>query len=236
MNSLLTVIQVYLPAICGIVPDDMVRAIRAFLDFCYIARRNIIDAHSLVELENALDRFRHYREVFVLAKVRPGGISLPRQHAIFHYPSHIRNFAALNGVCTSITESKHIVAVKRPYRRSNKHNALGQILLTNERIDKLAAARVDFGARGMLQGTVMEQALQRYEELCLYLFPPSFQNWLTNLFTDEAEEDSEMEVDEVPSFDADADENEREDNNDNDGAVDGPRTDGDVFFARHFRE
>ncbi len=77
MNSLLTVIQVYLPAICGIVPDDMVRAIRAFLDFCYIARRNIIDAHSLVELENALDRFRHYREVFVLAKVRPGGISLP---------------------------------------------------------------------------------------------------------------------------------------------------------------
>ncbi len=140
----------------------MVRAMRAFLDFCYLVRRDIIDEYGLREIRNALERFRHYREIFVITGVRPDGISLPRQHSIFHYPSHIENFASPGGVCTSMSESKHIVAVKKPYRRSNKHNALFQILLTNERNDKLAAARADFTARGMLEGSCLEEAHHQY--------------------------------------------------------------------------
>ena len=49
-------------------------------------------------------------------------------------------------------EAKHIVAVKKPYRRSSKNQALGQIILTNQRLDKLAALRVELSARGMLSG------------------------------------------------------------------------------------
>jgi hypothetical protein len=67
----------------------------------------------------------------------------------------IRAFGAPNGLCSSITESKHIKAVKEPWRRSNRFEALPQILLTNQRLDKLAAARVDFAERGMLQGTCL---------------------------------------------------------------------------------
>ncbi|KAF8881638.1 hypothetical protein BD779DRAFT_1445352, partial [Infundibulicybe gibba] len=52
----------------------------------------------------------------------------------------------------SITESKHIKAVKQPWRRSNRNKPLGQMLLTNQRLDKLAAARIEFKARGMLDG------------------------------------------------------------------------------------
>lgn len=155
--------KVYLPAIYGIVPDDMVRAFRAFLEFCYLVRRNVIDGNCLREIENALERFRHYREIFVITKVRPEGISLPRQHSIFHYPTNIRNFASPGGTCTTLSESKHIVAIKRPYRRSNKHNALFQILITNERLDKLAAARINFTSRGMLDGTCLDEALKVYE-------------------------------------------------------------------------
>jgi hypothetical protein len=44
----------------------------------------------------------------------------------------------------------HITAVKKPWRRSSKHHALGQMLQTNQRLAQLAAARVDFEARGML--------------------------------------------------------------------------------------
>jgi len=65
--------------------------------------------------------------------------------------SLIREFGAPNGLCSSITESKHIKAVKEPWRRSSRFEALGQMLLTNQRLDKLAAARVDFKARGMFQ-------------------------------------------------------------------------------------
>ena len=128
----------------------MMRAIRAFLEFCYIARRNIIDTPSLKELEDALSRFHQYRTIFEDCGVRTEGFNLPRQHFLIHYPALIRSFGAPNGLCSSITESKHIKAVKQPWRRSSRYKALGQMLLTNERLDKIAACRADFKNRGML--------------------------------------------------------------------------------------
>ena len=78
------------------------------------------------------------------------GFSLPRQHSLVHYHNNIKNFGAPNGLCSSITESKHIAAVKRPWRRSSRYKALAQILKVNERLDRLAAARADFALHGML--------------------------------------------------------------------------------------
>ncbi|KAF9233079.1 hypothetical protein BU15DRAFT_90481 [Melanogaster broomeanus] len=141
--------KVYINAIEGYVPDDMIRAFHAFLKFCYIARHDIITEDTLEDLEDALNHFHEYREIFVSTNVR-SNFALPRQHAMKHYPGLIHLFGAPNGLCSSITESKHIQAVKRPYRCSSKFNALKQILLTNQRIDKLAASLVDFTARGML--------------------------------------------------------------------------------------
>lgn len=69
-----------------------------------------------------------------------------------HYRYLIELFGAPNGICSSITESKHIKAVKEPWRRSSRHAALGQMLVINQRIDKLHASRVDFKSRGMLEG------------------------------------------------------------------------------------
>jgi hypothetical protein len=152
---------VYLPAIEGHVPQEMVQALRAFLEFCYIARRDILDTNSLRELEDALERYHTYRQIFQECGIRPDGFNLPRQHSLLHYLQLIRDFGAPNGLCSSITESKHIKAVKEPWRRSSRFNALSQMLLTNQRLDKLAAARVDFARRGMLQGTCLDWASSR---------------------------------------------------------------------------
>lgn len=137
----------------------MVQATRAFLEFCYIARRDILDTKSLSELEDALKRFHAHRKIFQECGVRADGFNLPRQHSLTHYHQLIREFGAPNGLCSSITESKHIKAVKEPWRRSNRFNALGQMLLTNQRLDKLAAAQVDFVHRKMLDGTSIDWAL-----------------------------------------------------------------------------
>ncbi|KAF8443671.1 hypothetical protein L210DRAFT_3643262 [Boletus edulis BED1] len=72
-----------------------------------------------------------------------------------HYPALIRQYGAPNGLCSSITESKHIKAVKQPYRRTNRHNALGQMLVCNQRLDKLVAIHTDFKEQGMLKGTCL---------------------------------------------------------------------------------
>ena len=159
-NMFVYAVQVYLPAIEGHVPDEMVKAMRAFLDFCYIARRDIHDTQSLAAMDDALHRFHHYREIFRTTGVRDD-FNLPRQHSLIHYLKLIRAFRAPNGLCSSITESKHIKAVKEPWRRSSRFNALSQMLLTNQRLDKLAAARVDFANRGMLKGTCLSSVLDQ---------------------------------------------------------------------------
>lgn len=148
-----------MPAIEGYVPVEMTRAIRAFLEFCYIARRNVIDTQSLGELEEALSRFHHYCTIFQDCGVRTDGFNLPRQHFLIHYMALIWAFGAPNGLCSSITESKHIKAVKQPWRRSNRYKALGQMLLINERLDKIATCRADFTSRGMLNAPSPGKAL-----------------------------------------------------------------------------
>jgi len=119
------------------------------MDFCYIVCRNDIDESALEKIEELIRRFHHYREAFRMSGVRDN-FSLPRQHSIVHYPAHIILFGAPNGLCSSITESRHITAVKKPWRRSNRYNALSQMLLINQRLDKLAALRVDLVKRGFL--------------------------------------------------------------------------------------
>ncbi|KAF7344723.1 hypothetical protein MVEN_01633000 [Mycena venus] len=142
--------KVYLPAIEGHVPPQMVRAFSAFLDFCYLVRRNVIGEATLNAINEALARYHHERLIFEESGVCPNGFCLPRQHSLTHYHDLITQFGAPNGLCSSITESKHIKAVKEPWRRSSRHNALEQMLTINDRLDKLAAARVDFTERGML--------------------------------------------------------------------------------------
>jgi hypothetical protein len=148
----------------------MVQALQALIEFIYIARRDIIDSNSLKALDEALTRFHKYREIFRESGVRPTGFNLPRQHSLIHYYKLIRAYGAPNGLCSSITESKHIKAVKEPWRRSNRFDALSQILLTNQRLDKLAASRVDFADRGMLQGTCLSYILEKLgmSSICSY--------------------------------------------------------------------
>lgn len=156
--------KVYLPAICGLVPDEIVKAIGAFLDFCYLVRRNDFDDTTLSNLDTALARFHQHREIFKTSGVRPKGFSLPRQHSLMHYRRNIELFGAPNGLCSSITESRHITAVKKPWRRSNHYKALGQMLVTNQRLDKLSAARADFVARGMLSPSLSPVASPDIED------------------------------------------------------------------------
>lgn len=128
----------------------MVKALAAFLDFCYLVRHPSINQDQLFAIQEALDRFHRYRKVFERTGIREKGFSLPRQHAMVHYVGHIIAFGAPNGLCSSITESMHIRAVKKPWRRSSRNNPLPQMLSTNTRLSKLAAFRRSLINRGML--------------------------------------------------------------------------------------
>jgi hypothetical protein len=85
----------------------------------------MIDEDTLALMEDTLDHFHHYWGVFLQVGVHPTRFSLPQQHLLSHYYHLIRLFGAPNGLCSSITESKHSKAVKKPFQHSNRCNALG---------------------------------------------------------------------------------------------------------------
>ena len=225
--------EVYLPAIEGHIPRDMVRALRAFLEFCYIARRNVQDTQSLAALSDALERFHKYRVIFTECGVRTDGFALPRQHSLVHYLALIRAFGAPNGLCSSITESKHIKAVKEPWRHSSRFEALGQMLLTNQRLDKLAASRVDFTKRGMLNGTCIERTLATLS-MYPYIHLVSYnadEVPLVNCPGRASEDDGD-----AAAAAADDDDNDDDDDDDDDETVAGPKVLAHVDLAKTVRE
>ncbi|KAJ6551983.1 hypothetical protein B0H10DRAFT_2169848 [Mycena sp. CBHHK59/15] len=121
--------KVYIPVIEGHVPVQMLCTFSVFLNFCYLVRHNIIGEATLIAIDAALARYHVECKIFEES-----------------------GFGAPNGLCSSIIESKHIKAIKEPWRQSSRYEALQQMLTINDRLDKLAAARVDFTEWGMLSG------------------------------------------------------------------------------------
>ncbi|TFK61918.1 hypothetical protein BDN72DRAFT_863235 [Pluteus cervinus] len=128
--------KVFVPALDGLVPEGMVRTVSTFMEFCYLARRSIINTKDLEVMEAVLDDFHRQREIFKHEGIR-ADFNLPRQHSLRHYRLQIQRFGAPNGLCSSITESKHIKDVKEPWRRSNRNQPLGQMLTTIQRTAQL---------------------------------------------------------------------------------------------------
>ena len=130
----------------------MLKCLAAFMNFCYLVRCNANTSDMLCEIKNALAQFHHHREIFIQTGVCID-VSMPRQHALKHYPCAICLFGSPNGLCSSMMESKHIKAVKEPWRRSNQYKALVQMLRTNSRLDKMLFSKRTFAAQGMMSGS-----------------------------------------------------------------------------------
>ncbi|KAI9436783.1 hypothetical protein BJY52DRAFT_1130347 [Lactarius psammicola] len=143
--------KVFLAAIAGYAPSVMVRCVAAFMDACYIARQNAISSLSLEHFQDCVQTFHQLRTVFVEEGVHTA-LSLPRQHALKHFYYAIHLFGSPNGLCSSITESKHIRAVKEPWRRSSRYLALTQMLKTLQRMDNMTTLHRRLEDSGMLQG------------------------------------------------------------------------------------
>jgi len=151
--------EVYLLAIAGHVPPGMAHALSSFLDFCYLVQRSVLNEVTLDAINAAVACFHQEHTVFITSGVRIH-LSLLCQHAMVHYCKLIELFGAPNGLCLSIMELKHIRAVKEPWQCSNRFNALGQMLVMNQRLNKLAAAWRWFTEHGMLDGPLLPVGME----------------------------------------------------------------------------
>ncbi|KAH9069689.1 hypothetical protein EDB83DRAFT_2505890 [Lactarius deliciosus] len=150
--------KVYLGAIAGYLLSAMVRCISRFMDACYLARQNAISRSGLDRFRESVVQFHELCNIFITSGVRTS-ISLPHQHALVHYHLSIQLFGSPNGLCSSITESKHIKAVKEPWRRSSRYKALSQMLQVLLRLEKISALRCLFGTTASnMAGTTVEDS------------------------------------------------------------------------------
>ncbi|KAG1737098.1 uncharacterized protein EDB91DRAFT_1249743 [Suillus paluster] len=134
--------------------DHRIAAVASFAGL-----RRFPDGHNFKQWTG--DDSKALMKVFILAIK---GHIPEDMHSMYHYADMIQLFGALNGLCLSITELKHIKVVKNPWQWSSKNNALGQMLLTNQHLDKLAASCIDITARGTLDGSVLSRAVTNLHE------------------------------------------------------------------------
>ena len=93
----------------------MVQAMATFLDFCYLIRQPVFTPEVLDKIDAALNTYYRFREIFREAGILERDGFPIKQHTVVHFRHLIEEYGALNTICTSITESKHIDAVKKPY-------------------------------------------------------------------------------------------------------------------------
>ncbi|TFK19711.1 hypothetical protein FA15DRAFT_659672 [Coprinopsis marcescibilis] len=116
--------KVYLAAIVGFVPDDMVKCIAAFLNACYIFRRNVITWAALELAKLELAKFHAYREIFIETATRTTSVRVTKRSLLIYYR----------------------VKTHRCCERA-------MMLVTITRLDKLHALRQIFAEYGMLAGS-----------------------------------------------------------------------------------
>jgi hypothetical protein len=131
------------------------------MNCCYIVRRNTITTSDITRFRQHLTDFHTFRQIFITTGVRKD-VSLPRQHSLMHYPEAIERFGSPNGTCSSQTEAKHILVVKKPWQRSSHKDPLPQMIGTITRLDKFTALRRVFKQRGLLMGSITEHMAQQF--------------------------------------------------------------------------
>ena len=125
-----------LPLRGGLSPVRLVRAVRAILDFLYLAQYPAHTSDTLILLQNALRRFHANKAVFVDLGIREH-FHLPKLHSLDHYLHSIQLFGTTDNYDTQYTERLHIDFTKDAYRATNRKDEFPQMTIWLERREKM---------------------------------------------------------------------------------------------------
>ena len=117
-------------------PSRMIRVVRAFLDFLYLARLPLQSSKTLHLLDQALQSFHDNKSIFVDMGIREN-FKIPKIHACRHYASSIKLFGTVDNYNTQQTERLHIDFAKEGYRASNTKDELPQMTAWMDKQEKL---------------------------------------------------------------------------------------------------
>ena len=117
-------------------PVRLIRAVRALLDFLYLAQYPVHTNETLRALDDALNRFHANKEIFVDLGVQEA-FKIPKLHSLRHYNESIKLFGTTDNYNTQATERLHIDYAKDAYRATNAKDEYPQMTRWMERQEKL---------------------------------------------------------------------------------------------------
>ena len=124
------------PLPSGQVSTRLVQAVRALLDFLYLAQLPSHTTDTLRHLDDSLARFHINKSIFVDLGIREH-FNIPKVHSLVHYSSSIALFGTMDNYNTEQTERLHIDLAKDAYRATNRKDEYPQMITWLERREKV---------------------------------------------------------------------------------------------------
>jgi hypothetical protein len=114
----------------------LLRAIRAILDFIYLAQYPCHTSDTLPLLNDALSHFHSNKSIFIDLGICTN-FNLPKLHSLHHYIEMIQLFGTTDNYTTEYTERLHIDLAKDAYRATNHKEEYYQMTKWLERREKV---------------------------------------------------------------------------------------------------
>jgi hypothetical protein len=129
--------KVFIGVMAGLVPEDVLPAIIAVIDFIYYARLPSHTSSTLDLLDDALQRFHAHKDVFIKYQIRTH-FNINKIHSMTHYFHAIWELGAADGYNTETPERLHIEFAKRAYKATNRIGFFDQMTTYLRRREQVA--------------------------------------------------------------------------------------------------
>ena len=136
MCGILLGLIVDLPIPGGWDSTRLVCAVRALLDFHYLAQYQCHTSETLDQLQEALTEFHNHKAIFIDLGIR-NNFNLPKLHSLSHYVSSIHLFGTTDNYNTEQSERLHIDFAKDAYRATNHKDIYYQMTVWLQRREKI---------------------------------------------------------------------------------------------------
>jgi hypothetical protein len=136
MSRILLGLVIDAPLPDGLSNVRLLRAIRALLDFIYLAQYPVHTNESLGLLEDSLEQFHDNKQIFVDLEIRDA-FNIPKLHFARHYVDYIKLYGTLDNFNTEYTERLHIDLAKDAYAATNHKDEFAQMTVWLERKEKI---------------------------------------------------------------------------------------------------
>jgi hypothetical protein len=153
MCAILLGLMVDLPLAGGLDLSRLVRAVRALLDFLYLAQHQSHTSETIHQLQESLAAFHSNKGIFIDLGIREH-FNIPKFHSLTHYVGSIRLFGTTDNYNTKQSERLHIDLAKDAYHATNCRDEYPQMTVWLECCEKIQRhdAYIEWRQRGDCQG------------------------------------------------------------------------------------